>query len=94
MGKRMTVRRELKKRLSLSRNDLNYSRRSSWIDDDMFSIYGYPSGHNAESVKRRTEQYEKNLENDIDQIEFILWCLDNRTTLDSRRKLILEKETK
>jgi hypothetical protein len=91
MSKRNTVRKDLKKRLSESKSSLNYSQKSSWVDDDMFSIYGYPQGHNEESVKRRTEQYELNLKNDIEQIEFILWCLDNRENIDSRRKLMLEK---
>ena len=81
MGKRTTVRRELNKRLSESKHSLKAN--SHYVD--LVNVLGGIYDEDIES------QFEINMKTDIDQIEFVLWCLDNRDSIENRRALLLEK---
>jgi hypothetical protein len=73
-SKRNTVRRELKKRLSEAKRFLNYAPHYN----DLVNVLG---GNMIES------QAELNAKTDIQQLEFLLWCLDNKKTIEEKFSL-------
>jgi len=79
----MTVRRELNSKLSKLKFALPGGKHRY---KELIKIYGGTHHQNEEN------QYEINIMNDINQIEFVLWCLNNREALESKRMLMIEKE--
>lgn len=79
--KRLTVRRELNKRLREEKFALGNQRYK-----ELVSTYG---GTHIENVEN---QWEINMMNDVNQIEFLLWCLTNRGAIEKRRILMIEKK--
>ena len=67
MGKRLTVRRMLKKRLSDSVNYLNHSG----VDMDMADFFG------NDSYSDKIKQNRENMKHDIKQLNYLLECLDD-----------------
>ena len=67
--KRQTVIRMLKKRLAESKQSINVSYQF----EEMVNVMG---GDNSKEYTHR-----KNMQTDIDQLNYLIWCLKNRDAI-------------
>ena len=67
--KRQTVIRMLKKRLAESQQSINVSHQF----EEMVNVMG---GDNSKEYTHR-----KNMQTDIDQLNYLIWCLKNRDAI-------------
>lgn len=62
----------LKNRLAESKRDI----KTSHCFDELHSVYG--------GLDRDSEAFRRSMETDIDQLRFLIWCIENREKIERR----------